>query len=57
MAVNKHTRAWFINRIGKEVVKTEVNLFEQPIKIASKPHALALYVAQIEKGFKYSEIN
>ena len=56
-AAKKHTRAWFINRVGKEVVKSDITLFDQPIKIASKPHAIALYVAQIEKGYNYTEIN
>ena len=54
--VKSHTLNWFINRVGKEVVKGSANLFNQPIIIASTAHAKALYIAQKEKNYSFNEI-
>jgi hypothetical protein len=44
---------WFINRVGKDIIKNNVlSLFEPPITIASKEHAKALHAAQ-DKGNRY----
>jgi len=43
----KHTKAWFINRVGSYVVKDSLkDLFQNPILIASEQHAIALYLTQ-----------
>lgn len=51
----KHTRAWFINRVGKELIKNNnFDLFTTLIKIQSKDHAEALFLTQV-KNNTYSE--
>jgi hypothetical protein len=50
-----HTKAWFLFRVGKEIYREPVNLFNQPIKIESEQHARALHLAQQEKGYKYTQ--
>lgn len=50
----KHKLAWFINRIGKEIFKPNINIFNQPIKIESQQHAKALYISQT-KGYIYNQ--
>jgi hypothetical protein len=50
-----HTKAWFKYRIGKEIAKVPINLFNQPFKIQSEGQAMALYLTQVEKGYQYQE--
>lgn len=55
--VAKHSKGWFLGRIGRQITRNEsVDLFSPAITIASKHHAMALYLTQKEKGYKYSEI-
>lgn len=43
----KHTKAWFINRIGSYIIKdSQYDILNQPILIASEQHANALYLTQ-----------
>ncbi len=58
----KHTKAWFINRVGKwicrdnqifTVIKETRYQINGSIKVASKSHAIALYITQSEKGTRY----
>lgn len=54
----KHKKIWFINRIGKELIQNNsINLFNPPITIASKSHAIALFITQTEKGYKVPRNN
>lgn len=50
-----HPLAWFINRIGNDIFKHNINIFNQPIKIESRQHATALYISQT-KGYFYNQI-
>lgn len=50
----KHTKAWFINRVGKWMMKG--NGFDHPIQIASKMHASAMFISQQDKGHVYTEM-
>jgi len=53
----KHTKAWFINRIDQYLIRNMASdLFNEPIKIASKSHAIALYISQSEKNYTYNTI-
>lgn len=53
----KHTKFWFINRVGKNIIKNcASDLFNPPIEIKSKAHAIALYLTQAEKNATYNEI-
>ena len=36
----KHTKAWFVNRVGSEIAQ----------------YPISLYITQSEKGLKYTEI-
>jgi hypothetical protein len=57
MNKDKHTKAWFINRIGKYLKKNNSSdLFTPPILIASQAHAIALYITQSEKNATYNEV-
>lgn len=52
----RHTRKWFIDRIGMDVVKNnEVTILNPPIKIGGKAHAEVLYVSQTQNNSTYSE--
>lgn len=53
----KHPLRWFENREGKEIIKNTNDLFNQPVKIASKQHAKALFLTQREKGYIYKDFN
>jgi len=55
MKGSKHTKRWFLNRIGKEIVRTPPNLFNPPILINNTPQAVSLYITQTEKGYTYTE--
>jgi len=52
----KHTKAWFVNRVGSEIAQYPISLFNPPIKIQSLSQAISLYITQSEKGLKYTEI-
>jgi hypothetical protein len=52
--MKKRKLIWFINRVGKEVIRGELSLFHPPIKIESNQHAKALYISQT-KGYKFDE--
>lgn len=52
----KHTKEWFVNRVGKEIAIQPPNLFNTPIKIQSQIQAAVLYTIQSEKGYRYTEI-
>lgn len=53
----KHPKAWFINRIGKILIKNcAFDLFNPTIIIQSPAHAAALYISQKEKNFTYNEL-
>ena len=52
----KHQLIWFVNRVGKYVVKNgSIDMFNPPVLIASIMHAKALWITQKEKGYNYSE--
>lgn len=53
-AKKRHTKSWFINRVGKEVVQCALKT--NTIKVDSDQHAMALYLTQIEKNYTYNEI-
>ena len=56
MKKDRHKLIWFINRVGKYVVKNNtIDFFNPPIQIASIMHAKALYITQKEKNYTYSE--
>jgi hypothetical protein len=43
----KHTKSWFINRIGSYIIKdSKTDIFNNPILIMSAKHAEALYLTQ-----------
>lgn len=53
----KHPLRWFINRVGKELIKNNTaDLFNNTIKIMSEQHARALFITQKEKNYTYTEI-
>ena len=53
---NRHQLIWFVNRVGKYVVKNgSIDMFNPPVLIASIMHAKALWITQKEKGYNYSE--
>lgn len=52
----KHTEPWFVRRIGQYITRNGGNdLFNPPIIIASKSHAIALYISQSEKNYTYNQ--
>lgn len=52
----RHTRKWFTNRIGKDIVKNnEVSLINPPITIKNKIQAEMLYITQTQNNSTYSE--
>jgi len=55
MKGSKHTKRWFLNRVGKEIVRTPPSLFNPPILVNSLSQAVSLYITQAEKGYTYSE--
>jgi hypothetical protein len=56
MVKQKHKLIWFLNRIGELVIKNNnISLFNDPVLIADKHHAKALYLSQSEKNFTYSQ--
>lgn len=53
---NRRKLIWFINRVGKYVVRNgSIDMFNPPVLIASIMHAKALYITQTEKNYNYSE--
>lgn len=54
--VKKHPLRWFVNRVGDEVIKNKIDLFTEPVKIASEQHAKALWITQKEKGWHFTEL-
>jgi hypothetical protein len=53
----KHTKSWFLNRVGKYIIKNcASDLFNPPIEIKSEAHAVALYLTQAEKNSTYYEV-
>lgn len=53
----KHPLRWFINRVGKELIKNNTaDLFNDTIKVMSEQHAKALFITQKEKNYTYTEI-
>lgn len=52
----RHTRKWFINRIGKDIIKNnEASILNPPFKIGGKAHAEILYISQTQNNTTYSE--
>jgi hypothetical protein len=49
----KHTKAWFCHRIGKYLM---IDGREGSIIVASKQHAIALYLNQRDKNITYTEL-
>jgi hypothetical protein len=55
---DKHTKSWFINRVGKYIRKNcNADLFNPIILIASEAHARALFLTQAEKNATYNEVS
>lgn len=52
--IKKRTQRWFIARIGSEIIKNELSLFNPAIKIMSDQHAKALFLTQL-KGHRYGQ--
>jgi len=52
----KHKLVWFVNRIGKEVIKNRLDLFNEPVLIQTKSQAINLFYCQNDKGWRFKEI-